>query len=90
MHIEPMALPPPAIDQVPEVPAAPVAKQRAAAHPMKIARSPAGGARPGAAASPAAAAAPAAAKDDDAEEELPKVKAPASGRPSSEDEANDR
>lgn len=96
MHIEQMAPPPPAIDQVPDVPAAPVAKQKAAAHPMKIARSPAagarpaGGARPAAGASPAVAASPAAEKDDDAPEELPKVKAPASGRPSPEDEANDR
>jgi len=90
MQVEQMAPPPPAIDQVPQAPAPPVAKQKAAAgHPIKVARSPSGGAK-AAGASPAAAAAPAAEKDDNAEEELPKVKAPPSGRPSSEDEANDR
>jgi hypothetical protein len=89
MHVEQMAPPPPAIDQVPQAPAPPVAKQKVAAagHPIKVARSPSGGAK---AAGAAPAAAPAADKDDDAEEELPKVKAPASGRPSSEDEANER
>jgi hypothetical protein len=100
IHVEPMAQPPAAIDQVPaatEVPAAPAVKQKAGAHPIKVARSPVGGAKPAtvAAAKPAAAqaaaaapaAAPAEKKADDSDDEAPK---PAKARTSSEDEADDR
>ncbi len=91
IHVEPMAPPPAAIDQVPQVPAAPAVKQKAPAHPVKIAKAPAGGSKPAgvAAAKPAAEPAPAAPekKADDSDDEPPK---PAKARTSAEDEADER
>jgi hypothetical protein len=79
IKIEPMAAPPAAVGQTAPHPA--TAKPRPATHPIKVARSPASGAKPSGATK-------AAADDsaDDTEDEEPKARP----RASSEDEAEDR
>ncbi len=80
IRVEPMAAPPPAIEQVPAAPV--VAKPKAPARPVKVARSPAA-----AKTKPAGAARPAA-EDEEGEDE-PKAK-PRAAAPAADDETDER